>query len=235
MKRAVLALLLFSAAAALCAQDALWSRAVEMARRNKPWVPGASLVRIDMLNDKGESTESYETLLSISPDAAGDPVPSVVKASRNGADVTGDERAAQEKRNRDAAGKGAASFTTGDNPFDPDLQSTVQASPTGEYRDAGGKSCPVYRFTMKKKDGAVLEGTVVLDPVSGAPVEVRYTVKPLPPGVWSLITVLRYAEGPAGSGFLREISFEGTGGVLFIKRNFRSVITLDQYWKSAKG
>jgi hypothetical protein len=75
-----------------------------------------------------------------------------------------------------------------------------------------------------------MEGTAALDRASGAPVEVSYTVSPLPPGIEKMTTVLRYAPGPAGQGFLSEVSMEGAGGILFIRKVFRSTVSMSGYW-----
>jgi hypothetical protein len=221
---------------AVSAQDPLWLKAVELARRSKPWVPGTTVMQLELLDDKGATTESFETLMRISPDSSGNPVTEVEKATRNGSDVTASQREAQEKRNRDAVKSGKpAPFMMGDNPFDPDVQSVVQIEVLGRTALVSGVNCAMYGFTWKKTDGAEVSGTAALEMKTGAPREVEYTVKPLPTGVWSMKTVLRYGDGPEGGGYLREVFIEGTGGVLFIKKNFRTLITLDAYWKNGKS
>jgi hypothetical protein len=223
----ILAVPLLRAAAS---PNQLWDKAVETARRNAAWVPGTTLMRFDIVDDKGASTDATEVLFRISPDAAGNPVTTVERSSHNGKDTTAEQREAQEKRNREAK-NGASAFTMGDNPFDPDLQDSVTAVPAAENVSIGGTACTVFRFTLKKKDGSQLEGTAALETATGAPREVKYTIKPLPAGVWSLSTVLRYGDGPVGGGFLKEAAVEGVGGILFIKKSFTSLITLDAYWK----
>jgi hypothetical protein len=230
-----LLLLIPIALSAAAEQDPLWSKAVGLARRSKPWMPGTTVMQLELLDDKGASTESFETLMRISPDTAGNPVTEVEKATHNGSDVTASQREAQEKRNRDAAKSGKpAPFMLGDNPFDPDVQSVVQVEVLGRTALVSGVTCAMYKFSWKKTDGAEVSGTAALETKTGAPREVEYTLKPLPAGVWSMKTVLRYGDGPEGGGYLREVFIEGTGGVLFIKKSFRTLITLDAYWKNGK-
>jgi hypothetical protein len=229
---ASLFLLLTCALQAAPQADPLWQKAVEMARRNKPWVPGITVLRVEVLDDKGKSTDTYESRLRFSPDGGGAAVFTVESAMRNGVDVTTKEREAQEKRNRDTAKNGKpSSLDLGDNPFDPDIQAALLVTALEGSSDVDGKTCVLYSFVLKKKDGGNAVGTAALEQESGAPVEVKYTLKPLPAGVQSLTTVLRYGMGPAGEGFLRDVAVEGTGGILFIKRAFRSDIGLDGYWK----
>jgi hypothetical protein len=224
-----------STRAAAAPSDALWLKAVEMARAAKPWVPGHTVMRVDVMDDKGKVTDSFESRFLASPDAGGAPVVSVESATRNGADVTAKERDAQEKRNRDSAKSGKPAFDMGDNPFDPDVQSAIETSAREGYGDVEGKSCVLYSFSLKKKDGSRAEGTAALERETGAPVEVRYTLKPLPRGVQSFAAVLRYGKGPTGSGFLLGVEMEGKGRILFISRAFRSDIALDGYWNTKPG
>jgi hypothetical protein len=101
----------------------------------------------------------------------------------------------------------------------------------------GDRRCALYDFLLRRKDASVLTGTAWLDAESGSPVELRYTVSPLPRGLFHMKTTLRFARGPAGDGFLSEVFVEGVGGVLFIKKSFRTVIAMDGYWRreSASG
>ena len=234
-KIALVVLLIAQCVYAASQPHPLWQKAVELARRNKPWVPGTSHMRLDVLDDKGKSTDNYETFYRITPNAKGVPVSEVEKAEHNGSDVTAAQRQTQEKMNREAEKKGTLAFSMGENIFDPDVQASVQAAPLEETALVGTVACAVFRFTMKKSDGSELSGTAALEKENGAPVEVTYTIKPLPRGVWTMTTVLRYAGGPEGSGYLRDVSIEGTGGVLFIRKGFRTLITLDAYWKNEKS
>lgn len=216
--------------------DPLWQKAVEVARRNKPWVPGLAIMHIETQDDKGNPKERYDSELRLVPGADGTPELRVEKAVRDGMDVTDKERDAQEKRSSEAKTKGKPqALNFGDDPFDPDLQAAVDVTALGQSRTIGGKRCSVFGFTMKKKDGSTLEGTAALDPENGTPVEVTYTAKPLPVGVQSMTTIMRYGNGPSGDGFLREVSVDGAGAFLFIKRTFRTLFSLDGYWKRGES
>jgi len=94
-----------------------------------------------------------------------------------------------------------------------------------------GRTCALYDFTFRKGDKGTLTGTAWIDAASGAPVQARYTSLPLPRGVYSLTTTMKFSRGPAGDGFLQEVTVEGVGGLLFVKKNFRSAITVGDYWK----
>jgi hypothetical protein len=224
---------LFPASLFAADRDPLWVKAVEMARRNKPWVAGTTIVRADIFDDKGVSTDVLETLLLTSPDAQGAPVMKVEKSVHNGKDVTASQREAMEKNNADA-GKGNAtmSFSADDSPFNPDVQASVRVVNTGDTASVGGVPCALFTYTFNQKNGAVQTGAVALNKETGAPIEVKYTLKPLPSFMWSFTATLKYSDGPAGQGFLKEVVMDGDGGFLLFKRVFHSTITLDGYWDS---
>lgn len=195
--------------------DPLWSKAVEIGRRNKQWLPGEARFLLELVDENGALKDSWESWYRLSPGVDGKPVLEVVRELRNGVEATPKER----KR----------PFSTGDDPFDPGVQDAVQARPRGETRLIDGAPCSLSDFTLKKKDGTSIVGTAWLAQGTGIPVEVSYTYSPLPRGVFEMNATLRYGVGAQGEGALREVRIEGSGGVLFIRRNFRSTIALDAY------
>jgi len=213
--------------------DALWQKAVEIARVAKPWVPGVAVMLVDVKDDKGKLTDTAESTFRLKPDADGKPVVTVERFIQNGTDQTAKQQQAQEKRAKDSKGQ-SLSFSLGDNPFDPDLQGEIRVVRLDQPRQIGEKLCASYTYELKTKS-ATVEGSAALDPQTGAPVEVSYSPKPLPFGVQSLTTVLRFADGPDGEGYVKEVVVDGSGGFLFMKRVFHSTVTLDEYWKTQEA
>jgi hypothetical protein len=221
---AIATLLLLVAALPGCAADQLWGKAVGFAAASADWVPGNATFELSLVDDKGATQESWQFWYKLSTSATGGVSMEVFKARHNSEDTTSKEQEAQKKRKPQA-------FSMGDNPFDPAVQGAVTAAPRGRGEAVAGRDCAVYDFTLKKKDGGVLTGTAWLDAGNGAPVQVRSTASPLPRGVFEMTTTLRYAPGPGGEGFLKEALVDGVGGVLFIRRSFRTAITVDGYWR----
>jgi hypothetical protein len=195
--------------------DPLWQKAVEIGRRNRDWMPGEARFVLELVDEKGTPKDSWESWYRMSPGADGKPVLEVVRELRNGVEATPKQR--------------RRPFSTGDDPFDPGVQESVEAHPRGESRPVNGVLCSLYDFALKKKDGTSIVGTAWLAQATGIPVEVSYTYVPLPKGVFEMNATLRYGTGAQGEGALREVRIEGSGGVLFIRRNFRSTIALDAY------
>jgi hypothetical protein len=69
-----------------------------------------------------------------------------------------------------------------------------------------------------------------IDEASGAPLKFEFAPDPLPSKVKRLWTVFTYGPGPNGEWLLKEIASDGMGGILFIKKRFRSRIELDEYF-----
>lgn len=206
--------------------DPLWGRAVELTRASVGWMPGSASFLLQLVDDKGLPQDTWESWYTLGPGDSGSVTMEVVKASHNGNDTTAREQENQRKSRREPP-------TRWDNPFDPGMQGQVTAAPTGKTEQIDGRSCTLYDFTFRKDERSTLVGTAWVDTASGAPVQARYTASPLPRGVFSLTTTLRFAKGPTGEGFLQEALVEGVGGVLFIKRTFRSVVTVGAYWRPA--
>lgn len=224
----MLSALLFLPGAALCGAaapaDPLWSKAVEITRASVDWVPGSVSFVLQLVDEKGMAQDSWQSWYTLAPGADGAVGMDVVKATHNGDDTTAREQENQRKSKREPP-------THWDNPFDPKVQQDVTMKATGKTELLGGRSCSLYDFVFTKADKTTLTGTAWLDALTGAPLQVRYTASPLPRGLATLTTTLRFAKGPAGDGFLQEARVEGVGGILFIKRNFRSVVTVGDYWR----
>jgi len=219
-------LLVFSAAGASGAQisDPLWSAAVKNASQTANWVPGDAAFLIQLVDDKGMPQETWQTWYHLSASSTGDVVLDVVRAEHNGKDTTHKEQETQKKRKN-------MPFTMGDNPFDPLVQDAVVARRLPDTALKNGVTCAAFDFRMKKRDATVISGTAWVDAHSGMPVEVSYGAQPLPRGVFTMTMSLLFSPAAPGQGLLSEVVLEGVGGFLFIKRNFRSTITLGGYWR----
>jgi len=220
----VLSLSIMGSAPAAALTDSLWGRAVDMARIASDWVPRNAAVTIELVGSDGKAQDSWSSEYRLSADATGQVAIHVERSSHNGIDTTARDRDTQSRRPRQP-------FTMGDNPFDPVVQASLHAVPRPEGQVVQGRLCSLYDFTLTRKDGSTVVGTAWLDAASAEPVQVSYTAKPLPRGVFEMRTTLLYGQGPAGSGFLTEARIEGVGGMLFIRRSFRSRITIEGYWR----
>jgi hypothetical protein len=229
MRRAAAALLLlFTPALAVAASDALWAKAVAAAGARADWVPGNVTFLLQLVDDKGAAQESWTSRYRLSPGPDGAPAMEVVSSSHNGTDTTAKDKANQQNNRRMPP-------IRWDEPFDPAVQGVLVLTPRGQKETVDGRSCAVYSFSFAKEDKSTISGTAWVDAATGAPVQVQSIQAPLPRGIFSLSSTLHYARGPTGEGYLREVSLEGVGGILFIKKSFRSVVAVADWWKKTGG
>jgi hypothetical protein len=206
--------------------DALWEKAVAIAGAAVDWTPGSASFLLELVDSHGAAQESWRSQFRIGARPDGTPGVEVILASHNSEDTTAKEQENQHKRKQ-------GPLPRWDNPFDPAVQASVTATPRGQTEDVQGRSCAVYDFTLAKEGRAKIAGTAWVDEASGAPIQVRSSQTPPPRGVFSITTTLRFGTGPAGEGFVREAYIEGVGGLLFIRRAFRSTVSVGDYWLPA--
>ena len=72
-------------------------------------------------------------------------------------------------------------------------------------------------------------GKAWLEENSGIPLKLEFSFEPLPKHVKRLWTIYLYETTASGDWFLQEITVQGQGGFLFIKKGFRSTTRFSDY------
>jgi len=215
-------------------QDSLWQKAVTLSGGNEDWVPGLLVVRMEMLDGRGSAQSTEETWLKMSLGPDGKIKVDLIKQVKDGKVKDGPETKV-ETRSGEGKKKGERAKTSvsigSDNPFSPQVQGNVSAKRTAQPKTILGKPCAGYEFKLSTKEGKTLSGTAWLEEPTGIPLEIQYTVRPLPAHVQRLSTLVRYETTPEGAWRPREMVMEGSGGFLFIKKAYRGVIRFSDYWK----
>jgi hypothetical protein len=215
-------------------QDSLWQKAVTLSGGNEDWVPGLLVVRMEMLDGRGSAQSTEETWLKMSLGPDGKIKVDLIKQVKDGKVKDGPETKV-ETRSGEGKKKGERAKTSvsigSDNPFSPQVQGNVSAKRTAQPKTILGKPCAGYEFKLSTKKGKTLSGTAWLEDPTGIPLEIQYTVRPLPAHVQRLSTLVRYETTPEGAWRPREMVMEGSGGFLFIKKAYRGVIRFSDYWK----
>ena len=240
--------------AAAKAQPALWAQAVKIFEANKDLVPGKVLQKIQELEDDGRAKSESNVEISLALDGEGKIKSDIVKASKDGKDITAeeqkkaDERSKKEaKRNAKKNSKGDSdedskershSLSSGDSPFNPELQNDVSITETNARETIDGRNCvrfgysyPVPTEKPSKKKPALVKGTAWIEEGTGNPVKIEFTNDPLPKGAKSLLTTMHYGSDGNGSWILERMEFEASGSFLFFKKRIRGDIALSDYWK----
>jgi hypothetical protein len=250
--------------AAAKTQPPLWAQAVKIFEANKDLVPGTVLQKIQELDDDGRVKSESNAEISLALDGEGKIKSDIVKATKDGKDVTADERkkaaerskkeAEKEKKNKKEADKKAAkdsksdgadgskershSISSGDNPFNPEMQNDVRVTETNARETVDGRGCVRFGYSYpapsekpSKGKPTLFKGTAWIEESTGNPVKIEYTNDPLPKGAKSMLTTLHYGNGTNGSWVVERMEFAASGSFLFIKKRIRGDISLGDYWK----
>ena len=243
-----------SARAAAPAHPSLWMQAVSIFQLNKDLVPGKVSQKIQELEKDGRVKSETDVDVAFSLDGAGKIKTDVVKASKDGKDITAEQRKkadeaakkqakedAKKAAKKDAAGESdehSHSFSLEDTPFNPERQNDVRVTETASRETLDGTRCACFEFSYPEKrpagakgKPATIKGTAWIEESSGRPVKLEYTSDPLPKHVKSMSTTLRYGADTNDSWVLKEMIFEARGGFLFIAKTIRGDISFGDYWK----
>jgi hypothetical protein len=251
-----------STRAAASAHPALWVRAVQICEAAKDLVPGKVNEKMQELDKKGRVKSETNIDASISLDQAGKIRNDIVKASKDGKDVTAEEKKRSAEQEKKAAAKEAAkkakekdakkdskddsdehsySFSLSDTPFNPERQNEVRVAETAGSETIDGASCISFEFSYperreigSKDKPATIRGKAWIDESSGRPMKLEYTSDPLPKHVKNMLTTIRYGTDVNGAWVLKQMAFDARGAFLFFGRTIRGDIRFSDYWKYIK-
>jgi hypothetical protein len=172
---------------------------VKIFEANKDLVPGKVLQKIQELDDDGRVKSESNAEISLALDGAGKIKSDILKATKNGKDVTAAERkkaderskkeAAREQKKKDAEKKAkkaskndsaedskenSHSISSGDSPFDPEIQNDVRITETNARETIGSRSCVRFGYTYpvptekpSKGKPAMVKGTAWIEESTG--------------------------------------------------------------------
>jgi hypothetical protein len=231
------------------AVPALWTKAVAIYEANKNLVPGSMTQTVEELDGDGAVKSSTVSALRFSPDPSAEQgvATEIVSVVKDGKDVTAEQRkeldkqrekrAKEEKKKADKDGERSQSVSSNDSPFNPDFQKSVAVSDRGGRETIAGRACSSFDFSYTRTDGEnpkakpyTVKGVAWLDEETGAPLKVESTRDPLPRGAKRMSSTFLYEIRPDGSWVLKEMQFEGAGGILFIKKSFRMKASFADHW-----
>jgi hypothetical protein len=175
-----------------------WKRAVAMNSAAKTLYPGSVDFTTIEYGNKDQVLSREEVLSRIEYGPDGETSSEVVKAVKDGKDVTAERRAEFEKNAKKNKGKKggnegpqAGGFALPE-PFNPPAHAKLSvgaASPATEE----GKDFWEYPFEYSAKGGMSFKGTVRLEADSGRPIWMKYSFKVSPPGIKYAHFLIAYA------------------------------------------
>jgi hypothetical protein len=128
-------------------KDPLWQKAVAIAEANKGWAPQSAVLRIEILNKRGEVEHKEEALLDFT------------------------SKSKDESSFNSYVDPNSLNIVD-NSPFEPESQNDISLNTTPEIKDIEGKQCVKYEYIWRKGT-EVLEGTAWLEKESGIPVKIE--------------------------------------------------------------
>jgi len=173
-----------STGAVVKAHPALWAQAVKIFESSKDLIPGKAIQKIQELEDDGRVKSQTDVDITLSLDGAGKIKSDIVRASKDGKDITAEERKkAEERSKKEAARKSAKqeaakkdakkdsksdsdgdskershSFSMDASPFNPERQNDVRVTEAKSGEMIDGARCTCFGFSYPEKTAKQSKG-----------------------------------------------------------------------------
>lgn len=218
----------------------LWQRAVEICRANRDCYPGQAAITSEILNSRRKDLSFTEISVTLSPAGRDRLQVHLDRYLRNGVDTTEEMRPKMRiidpLRTVPAWEDDGNFISIPDSPLDPDAQEDVTLTPNEDTRIIDGRGCRRYDFTFRReiveKEGPrelTWRGRAWLELGSGRPVELQFSVDPLPDRIRSMGVIFRYGAQSPGRWVVTQVVFSGYGGYFFFKRYFTITTTFGRF------
>ena len=189
--------------------------------------------RTEELDKTGRAESTMETVERVT-NVNGKRERELVRAVRDGKDVTEEQRRRRAERKAAAEKDGEGSGSRGNltltvfNPFAREEQAKYRFTLAGP--DPAVPGSVRIRFEPKgAPSDKSYSGEAVVDSAGQAPVRIRYRPSVIKKPIQKIAFELLFAAPSARGPVLSSLSIEGEGGVLFIKKRFRSKTTFSDY------
>jgi hypothetical protein len=224
----------------------LWNRAVSAYALGQNLIPGRLNISFSLLSGKGDVTENHEREVRYFWDEKTGKLQSELLWARDkGKDTTKKAQADEKKQQQKAEakkGEKKRSLSLGHDelPLALKRQPDVRVDQTSERRTIEGRSCLGFNITMEvppseeNKETSLLKGRAWIDEERGLPMELTLRPDPLPSRVKAMNMTYTFHEDPNRHWVVKAFTMEGSGGFLFIKKHFRSQVTLSDYFPHSK-
>ena len=210
--------LLLAATASQAGADALWDRAVAMAAAAGHLVPGAMVTQTQEHSADGKLRSTRETVMRARV-VDGELTYELVRDVKDGKAVEHAE---------EADGRTGASSARFSDAFQADLSAMVGAERMGERRTIRGQAAVGYRIEQPEELYTIRGQLWVSE--DGIPLELHYTVDPLPRSV-SGIAILATYELRDSLALVTEVTVQVAVSVTFLYRRLYTItVDLDDYF-----
>lgn len=199
-----------------------WDRMVARWSEGQAWKPMRMSIRSEELDRGGKVVSSEETWLALSyPEGPDKPRSTVLKALRDGVDVTA------ERRDK-GAGRGPQGGPPGGQQDFPDPFPFGQAA-TGKASLSLLRGSPPgsEEFTYRIKGERSVVGNLRFS--GGQLQELSYTIEPLPFYLGAFSGQVAFSSAPDGSLLASSLSFDADASFLLIRKHFRVAMSFESW------
>jgi len=241
VKMRTLALLVLLLAPSLLPASSLWERAVTLYSSYDDLIPGRMEIQFDQYNGRGKLVATEESEIDIWVDSNGDINSRIIRATKDGDDVTEERRENPRSGAPPFGGRPGSEEEDGDggafaglqrSPFDPAEQPNVRIVEVGLPVVVDGARVQAFEYEHETGAESVTRGTAWLAAETGEPVRLDATVEPLPSFVREFALRQRFDRDDEGRWIVRELEFDGVGRFLFLERRIESRLIFSDYFRS---
>ncbi|MFW6291648.1 MAG: hypothetical protein ACOC7V_04900 [Spirochaetota bacterium] len=219
----------------------LWERAVELYGSYDDLVPGRMEIRFDQYNGRDKLVTTEESVIDIWVDEDGQVQSRIVRATKDGDDVT-EERRENPRSGAPPFGGGPGDEEEEDDggafsglersPFDPLEQTNVRIVDVGPTAIVDGVAAQPFEYEHETGPDSITRGTAWLSVGTGEPIRLHATIEPLPSFVRDFALRQHFDRDREGRLVVRELEFDGVGRILFLERRIESRLIFSDYFRS---
>jgi hypothetical protein len=219
----------------LWAQSELWEKATRVEGLAGGAVPATMTSMMEELNGDGSRKSILETTMAITYDASGKVEKTeLVKAFRDGKDVTGEMKKNEARRGpQTGSGGGMGMFGFNGTFFSEDARKKTSLLPGAAWIQKNGRRTARVPFEMGMGAMGKMKGTADIDADSGIPSIVHSQASF--PFVKDLAFTMEYVPLPGGGFVLSRMEFAGVTSLLLGKKRFHGIVELGNYRKIGSG
>jgi len=218
--RTSVAAVLLAVTAAQAGADALWERAVAIAAAARHLVPGTMVTQTQEHSADGKLRSTRQTVMRARV-VDGDLTYELVRDVKDG-------EAVEHAGEAEADGRTGASSARFSDAFQADLSAMTGAERMGERRTIRGQPAIGYRIEQPEELYTIRGQLWVSE--DGIPLELHYTVDPLPRSVRGIAILATY-ELRDGLALVTEVTVQVAVSVTFLYRRLYTIkVDLDDYF-----
>ncbi|MFP4362268.1 MAG: hypothetical protein ACLFR1_00230 [Spirochaetia bacterium] len=231
MKKAILSICITFLASQAVAEDALWESAVDYYEATRHWLPEEMVINTAELNGEGEEVKTQQTVLSLFLNSENELDTELVLFTLDGEDQTEEQRRRAEEREENNDEEGQRSFEFEDSPLARSAQENLEYERINDTEYIRGSLCQGFEFYMVREgEDQNYEGTVWIDRATGQPVQMVYTLDPMPPFVSEFQLEVNFRQMRSEDRILIDtLNINGQAGVLFVQKRFTSTVSFGEY------